>query len=206
VNAYAFGLGPSRRVVLWDTFLNGDYSRAEVRAVIAHEYGHQARAHLPKGLAWYALFALPGAYLIERLTRRRGGMRDPRAVPPALLVLVVLQLLSLPLNNSISRHLEQEADWMSLQTTHDPAATEKLFRDLTTDDFAEPVPPGWDYLLLEDHPPPLRRIAMVQAWKAREAAGRRRGSACDAAFRTVGLCPIVRLRRRPGTRALPRAL
>src|SRR5262249_7781545 len=96
------------------------------------------------------------------------------------LVLVVLQLLSLPLNNAISRHLEAEADWMSLQTTHDPGATTQLFRDLTNDDYAEPSPPGWDYLLLEDHPPPLRRIEMVEAWKAREGATRRRAAALRA--------------------------
>ena len=38
-----------------------------------------------KGIAWYALFALPGAFLIAWATRRRGGMRDPAAVPLALL-------------------------------------------------------------------------------------------------------------------------
>jgi STE24 endopeptidase len=95
-------------------------------------------------------------------------MRNPKAVPPGLLVLVVLQLLALPLNNAISRHLEQEADWMSLQTTRDAPAETALFRDLTTDDYAEPDPPAWDYFLLEDHPPPLDRIAMVEAWKARQ--------------------------------------
>ena len=170
VNAYAFGLGPSRRVVLWDTFLQDGYTRSELRVVIAHEYGHQARNHLPKGLAWYALFAVPGAFLIERCTRRKGGMRDPRAVPLSLLVLVVLQLLSLPLNNAISRHLEAEADWMALRTTRDPAAAERLFRHFTQDDFAEPSPPTWDYLVLEDHPTVLQRIAMAEAWKRRESA------------------------------------
>jgi STE24 endopeptidase len=165
VNAYAFGLGPSRRVVLWDTFLR--YPRAELRVVIAHEYAHQARYHLPKGLAWYALFAFPGAYVIERVARRKGGMRDPRAVPGSLLVLVVLQLLALPLNNAISRHLEQEADWVALQTTRDPAAAEQLFRDFTRSDLAEPNPPTWDYVLLEDHPTVLQRIELAEAWRAR---------------------------------------
>jgi Zn-dependent protease with chaperone function len=169
VNAYAFGLGPSRRVVLWNTFLNGGYTRGELRVVIGHEYGHQAHFHLPKGLAWYALFAIPGAYLIERLTRRKGGMRNPAAVPLSLLVLVVLQLLATPLTNVISRRFEQEADWSALQVTHDPASAERLFRDFTRADYAVPSPPTWDYLLLEDHPTPIQRIAMAKAWAARRA-------------------------------------
>jgi STE24 endopeptidase len=167
VNAYTFGLGPSRRVVLWDTFLTNDYPDAEVRFVIAHEYGHQARGHLWKGIVWYALFALPGAFLIERLTRRRGGMREPAAVPLALLVLVVLQLLALPLQNAISRHQEEEADWMALRTTRTPDAARALFVAFTRDDLAEPRPPEWYYLLLADHPPVLQRIAMAEAFRAR---------------------------------------
>jgi STE24 endopeptidase len=74
------------------------------------------------------------------------------------------------LNNAISRHLEAEADWMALRTTRDPAAAERLFRHFTQDDFAEPSPPTWDYLVLEDHPTVLQRIAMAEAWKRRESA------------------------------------
>ncbi len=98
--------------------------------MIAHEYAHQARSHLLKGIAWYALFAFPGAFLIARATRRRGGIREPAAIPLAILVLVVLNLLALPVQNAISRHMEAEADWVALQTTRDPGAMESLFRRL----------------------------------------------------------------------------
>jgi STE24 endopeptidase len=164
INAYAFGLGPSRRVVLWDTLLDGRYARREVLFVLGHEYGHQARNHLLKGVAWFALFALPEAFLIERLTRRKGGMRNPAAVPLALLVLVVMQLLALPLRNAISRHIEAEADWMGLQTTRDPAAATLLFEHFTSDDLSQPDPPTWSYLLLDDHPTTMQRVAMACAW------------------------------------------
>ena len=178
INAYAFGLGPSRRVVLWDTLVDGRYPRKEVLFVVGHEYGHQARNHLPKGLAWYALFALPGAFLIERLTRRKGGMRNPAAVPLSLLVLVVLQLLALPLQNAISRHLEAEADWTGLQTTRDPAAAAHLFQRFTTDDLFQPDPSTWSYLLLEDHPTTMQRVAMACAWA--RTLGRNLGRALPA--------------------------
>ncbi|MBI4172198.1 MAG: M48 family metalloprotease, partial [Actinobacteria bacterium] len=98
-NAMALGVGPTRRIVLWDTLL--EFPRPQASFVLAHEIAHHSRNHLPKGLAWYALFAVPGAWAIARATRRRGGMRDPLAVPLSLLVLVVLQLAALPLQNVI---------------------------------------------------------------------------------------------------------
>ncbi len=165
VNAYAFGMGPSRRVVLWDPLLR--YPRREVDVVIAHEYGHQARNHLLKGIAWYALFAIPGALLIEVATRRRGGMRDPLAVPLALLVLAVLQLAASPIQALISRRIETEADWMALQTTRDPRSAQSLFTRFTTTDLSDPSPPTWSYVLLADHPTGLQRIAFAREWAAR---------------------------------------
>ena len=169
-NAMAVGLGPSRRVVLWDTLLDGRFGDRQVRFVIAHEYGHQARWHVPKDVLWYALFAFPGTYLIARLTRRRGGMANPAAVPFSLLVLVVLQLAALPLQNLITRHIETEADWMALRTTHDPSADRRLMQSFTRTSFADPDPPTWAYLLLETHPTIMQRIALANAWERR--AGR----------------------------------
>ena len=40
-NAYAVGFGPSRKIVLWSTMVDGTFSNEEVRAVLAHEIGHQ---------------------------------------------------------------------------------------------------------------------------------------------------------------------
>lgn len=164
-NAEATGLGPSRRVVLWDTLLDGRFGNRELRVVIAHELGHLSHGHIRKSVGWYALFAFPGAFLIARGTRRRGGMGQPEAVPLALLLLVVLGLLALPLENAITRHLEVEADWAALQTTRDPAAAEALFRRFVPTTLSEPRPATWDYLLLEDHPTIVQRIAMAEAWR-----------------------------------------
>jgi STE24 endopeptidase len=168
-NAAATGLGPSKRIVVWDTLLDGRFPRPQVLFVVAHEIGHHARAHLPKSIAWYALFAFPGAYLIAVATRRRGGMYEPAAVPLSLLVLVVLQLLAQPLQNVISRRLEAEADWSALQTTRNPTAGRALFRRFADTALEEPSPPTWDYLLLETHPTLMQRLAMVEAWRRRYA-------------------------------------
>jgi STE24 endopeptidase len=170
VNAYAVGLGPSRRVVLWDTLLDGAYPNREVNVVLAHELGHHSSDHLPKGLAWYALFTLPGTWLVARATRRRGGMARAEAVPLGLLAVVVLQLVSTPAQNAIGRRMEAEADWKALQTTRDPAAARALFTSFARRDLSDPSPPTWAYLLLETHPTLAQRVAMASAWAARRSA------------------------------------
>jgi Zn-dependent protease with chaperone function len=168
-NAEATGIGPTRRVVLWDTLVDGRFSRRELEVVIAHELGHLARNHIWKAVGWYALFAFPGAFLIARATRSRGGMGNPEAVPLALLVLVVLGLLALPLENAVSRHLEAEADWQALRATRDPAAATALFRRFVATTLDEPDPSTLEYLLLENHPTIMQRLAMAKAWRERYA-------------------------------------
>lgn len=166
-NAFAAGLGPSRRVVLWDTLLDGRIDDAGVRVVLAHELAHLSRRHIPKGLAWYALLALPGAWAIARATRRRGGMGEPAAVPLGLAVLVALQVAAFPVVSAVSRHLEAEADWVALRTTADPGAAEALFEEFSRISLDDPSPPTWSYLLFASHPTIEQRIAMARAYASR---------------------------------------
>jgi STE24 endopeptidase len=171
-NAEAVGIGPTSRIVLWDTLLDGRFSRPEVRFVAAHELAHLRRRHVWKGLAWFGLFALPGTYLLARVTERRGGLAEPRAIPLGVLVLFCLQLALLPAVNVISRRYEAEADWIALHTTNDPAAATDLFEGFAGVDVEQPSPPTWDYVLLEDHPTLLQRIAMARAYRLRRAGAR----------------------------------
>ncbi len=48
-NAYFSGLGPKKRVVLYDTLIN-DLETEEIVAVLAHEIGHYKKKHIVKGL------------------------------------------------------------------------------------------------------------------------------------------------------------
>jgi STE24 endopeptidase len=170
-NAMAVGLGSSRRVILWDTLVSGRFTDRQVEVVIAHEFGHHARRHLWKGIAWFALLLVPAALIIEILTRRRGGMGAFAAVPLALLVVAALQLVAMPLNTAVTRRFEVEADWAALNATRDPSAARGLFRRLATTSLSEPTSPGWVYVVLDDHPTIMQRIAMADAWARRE--GRR---------------------------------
>jgi STE24 endopeptidase len=163
-NAFTAGFGPSTHVVLWNTLLDGRFSRAEVDVVMAHELGHARSRHIPKGAAWYALFVLPAAFLVALATARRGGLRNPASLPLAVLVLSVFSLVATPFQNAVSRRYEAEADWRALVATHDPAAARRLFLRFVPTTLDDPDPPGWDYAFLENHPTIAQRLAMAQAY------------------------------------------
>lgn len=166
-NAMATGIGPSARVFIWDTFLDGRYSNREIEVVAAHEFGHIAHHHIWKGLAWSVLLTVPAFWLVELATRRRGGLERPEVVPLALLVLALIGLLITPLGNIVSRRYEAEADWSALRVTHDPAAAASVFRKFSRDDLVQPNPPLWSYIWIDNHPTVVQRIAMARAYAAR---------------------------------------
>jgi STE24 endopeptidase len=166
-NAMVEGIGPTMRVVVWDTLLDGRFSPAEIRFVLAHELGHVKHEHIYKGFGWTVLFAFPITFLLAWLTRRRGGMGDPGVLPYGFLVLTILGVLVTPIGNVISRRVEAEADWQALQTTKDPAAGRGLFQEFTRTSLQQPKPPTWAYLYFDTHPTAIQRIAMMEAWKTR---------------------------------------
>jgi STE24 endopeptidase len=176
VNAETTGVGPTTVVILWDTLFRSHLSDRAIEFVTAHELGHAARRHIWKGLGWGVLFTVPLTFLLAEATRRRGGLHRAEIVPFALLVAFVLSLLTMPLQNVVSRRYESEADWMALQATHDPVAGREAFRSFTRIDLAQPNPPGWSYVLFEDHPTVIQRIAMTQAWATRSQTDRTRAA------------------------------
>jgi STE24 endopeptidase len=167
-NAMATGIGPSARVFIWDTFLDGRYSGREIEVVASHEFGHIAHHHIWKGLAWSLLLTVPAFWVVERATRRRGGLERPDVVPYALLVLALIGLVITPLGNVVSRRYEAEADWSALRATRDPAAAASVFRKFTRYDLVQPNPPLWSYIWIDNHPTVAQRIAMARAYAARK--------------------------------------
>jgi STE24 endopeptidase len=172
-NAYVGGLGNSKRVVLYDNLISG-FPRDEIRMVVAHELGHQKHNDLIRGLAWLALVAPAGTYLVQRLAEafaRREGLGDPRVKPgPAVLPAIALAvgLVSFGIaaaSNVLSRQVEGRADSYALTLTRDPAAFVALERRLAVRNISDPEPPALLHLLFGTHPTTVERIGIGEAWR-----------------------------------------
>jgi STE24 endopeptidase len=170
-NAYVAGIGPTRRVVLYDTLLDGRFTEPEILSVSAHELAHVGRRHLWKGLGWFALIVIPCVFLVAKAAERHGGLAEPRAVPLALAVTFALFLVTLPFVNAVSRRYEAEADWIALRLTGDPAAFISLEQKLVRFALGDPAPPAWASVWFGTHPTPMKRIAMAEVFGSRPGAG-----------------------------------
>jgi STE24 endopeptidase len=172
-NAYVGGLGHSKRVVLYDNLISG-FPRDEIRMVVAHELGHQKHNDLIRGLAWLALVAPAGTYLIQRLAEafaRREGLGDPSVKPgpvvlPAIALAVGLVSFGMAAaSNVLSRQVEGRADTYALSLTRDPAAFVALERRLAVRNISDPEPPELLHLLFGTHPTTVERIGIGEAWR-----------------------------------------
>ena len=79
-NAYVTGLGPTKRVVLFDTLLDR-YSRDEIRLVVAHELAHVRHRDVRRGLAYAAVVAPAAALAVQRLSWELSPERGTPATP-----------------------------------------------------------------------------------------------------------------------------
>lgn len=167
LNAEVAGIGPTQRVVLWDTLLGGRVGDGEIRFLAAHELAHLSRRHLLEGLAWFALLAPVLVAGVAVASHRRGGIGSPASVPAAALALATLQLALLPFANAVSRRYEREADWIALESVHEADAARRLFQRFARENLADPHPPGWAYVLLATHPSLEERAGLAAFWKRR---------------------------------------
>ena len=113
--------------------------------------------------------SIPGAFLIAWAAKRRGGMRDPAAVPLALLVLVVLQFVSLPVLNAIAQKHGGRSGLGRARDDHLGTGRDEPLARLRRGGDGRPEPATWSYLLFDTHPSMAKRVAMAEAWRARNA-------------------------------------
>ena len=163
------GLGPTRRLVIYDTLLR-DSPVPELRGVVAHELGHRRFGHVARGTALAmagaaaAVFALRVVFAWDGLVEAAGsdGPGDPRIVPLVLLVLFVLEIGALPFETWLSRSWERLADRFAIELTRDPETMQRMHRRLALANLSDLEPARPVYLLLFSHPTPPERIAAAK--------------------------------------------
>ncbi len=164
-NAYFTGFGSNKRIVFFDTLLQG-LSANEVEAVLAHELGHFKRRHVAKMLTLSSVMALLGLGLLGWLSQQGwfySGLGVGRATPALALVLFmfvlpVFTVFVSPLSAMLSRRHEFEADDFAAEQTdprHLISGLVKMYRDNASTLTPDPLYSAFHH----SHPPAALRIA-----------------------------------------------
>jgi STE24 endopeptidase len=175
INAYVGGIGPTKRVVLYDTLLE-DLDRGERRSVIAHELGHVRDHDIRRGLLFVAIstpLALIFATAMAReIARRRGAEIGQPAFLPAIALSAAMASFAVNVaGNQLSRQVEARADTTALELTDDPQGFIGLQRELAGRNLADPDPPEALHFLFGTHPDTMQRIGEALAWEEAHDGG-----------------------------------
>jgi STE24 endopeptidase len=174
MNAYVNGIGPTNRIVMWDTLL-AKMSHDEVLAVMGHEMGHYVLQHIWKGLAFSLAVSFAIFFIAQRVHDRglaRFGPRwgfttpgDPASLPWLLLIVGAISFFLSPVFAGHSRMQEHSADVYSLELTglNEPMATAfvKFAEDSKRDPRPHPFIRFWRYT----HPPIAERIEFALSYR-----------------------------------------
>jgi STE24 endopeptidase len=163
-NAYVTGLGPTKRVVLFDTLLDR-YNRDEIRLVVAHELAHVRHRDVIRGVLYAAIVAPAAALAVQRLSWELSSERGTPATLPA--VALSAMLITGPvglIGNRLSRAMERRADHFALELAGAPDAFVSFERTIALQNVADVDPPRWVSRLLATHPPTAERIGAAVAF------------------------------------------
>jgi len=166
-NAALTGLGNTRRVILGDTLLE-QFTPDEIETVLAHELGHHVNRDIPLLIAAQSVLTLVGLFLAS-LGLRWGvsslgfdGPADIAAFPLLVIIMGAYGLVTMPLENALSRWRERLADRYALEATGKPQAFIAAMTRLANQNLAEVDPEPWVEWLLYSHPALSKRIRMAQ--------------------------------------------
>jgi STE24 endopeptidase len=178
LNAYVSGFGSTKRIVIYDTLLRSQTPDRQIELIVAHELGHARRDDVLLGTLEGAAGSAAGVFALfialkpERLRRKlgAGSVGDPAIVPVVLALVAVASFLSLPVQNTISRHIEARADLHSLELTRDPDAFIEMQQRLAVTNLSHLKPNPVLSFWFSSHPPALVRIALAQQWQRQRAS------------------------------------
>ncbi|MFC4619577.1 M48 family metallopeptidase [Camelliibacillus cellulosilyticus] len=171
MNAYVNGIGANLRIVLWDTTLH-DLNHREVLFIMAHEMGHYVKHHLMWSVIGSIFASLIGLFLAAKVhhwsVHRWGekiGVRHPgdlASIPILLIILSAFSFVASPIENTVSRHAEHQADKYGVELTQDKKAGIDAFQKLTTTSLDEVNPPALVKIFIYGHPTMLERINFLE--------------------------------------------
>lgn len=173
ISANVSGFLGTTRISLNDNLLNRTSERETV-AVLGHEMGHYVLDHSVRLLMFASLFALIGfgfaSWAFRFLTGIFGGnwdvrtVDDPAGLPVLFALFVVFNFLTLPLQNTVTRTTEAQADIFGLNAARQPDGFSTVTLKLSEYRKLDPSP--MEEFVFYDHPSGRSRITMAMRWKA----------------------------------------
>ena len=175
LNAHVSGIAGTAQIVLDDNTIANTPER-EFKFVMAHEIGHYVLAHIPKEIVFDTLVMGLGFLFIgwgsQRLIARFGrrwevdGLGDIGALPVFWGLLLLWGFISMPVNNSISREQEAEADIFGINASRQPfGLADFMIRDA---DAGQLDPSPIEEWLFFNHPSARNRIFAAMRWRAEQ--------------------------------------
>ena len=159
INGYVTGVGPSARIVLWDTALE-QLDENEIMFLMAHEIAHYVNRDVYRGIAVAIGFAFIGLFVVYKIV---GKMEENslRRIPVALVTVSILMFALSPATNAISRRIERRADEFALEMTQDAQAGIGLFQTISATALSEIHPPQLVRVFRSTHPSTFERIVIL---------------------------------------------
>ncbi|MBI5212560.1 MAG: M48 family metallopeptidase, partial [Nitrospirae bacterium] len=170
-NAYFTGIGKTKRIVLYDTLLEG-MSHDEILAILAHEIGHWKKKHLLKTLIAFEAFSLIALYISYRLIQSDFLLGlfaiDTNTIFAKFIILGfiagILSLALQPVMNLFSRRHERQADRASYELTNDTASMASALVKLSKENLSNLYPHPLYVALYYSHPPVVERIKTIKSF------------------------------------------
>ncbi|MGC4091295.1 MAG: M48 family metallopeptidase [Polyangiaceae bacterium] len=169
-NAYFSGLGPEKRVVLFDTLL-ARLNHPEILAVLAHELGHYRKNHVLKRFVTSQLLSLAVCYAaffgLEHgdVSSWVGASHGSFAFRVLVLAFAfsLAEFVATPLFSYWSRRDEREADAFARELTGDPGALASGLAKLARDNLSNLNPHPLHAAFYGSHPPTRERIMALSS-------------------------------------------
>jgi STE24 endopeptidase len=171
ISAHVSGLFGTTRISMNDNLMNRSSPEA-IQAVLGHEMGHYILNHVTKGLTFIGLIIVAGfafvSWSFDKVRQRLGGgirdVADPAGLPLLLALLSVFFLVLTPVNNTITRTMEAEADNYGLNVSRQPDGFAQAAMQLSEYRKIEPGP--IEEFVFYDHPSGWNRVHRSMVWKA----------------------------------------
>jgi STE24 endopeptidase len=176
VSANVSGLFGTTRITLNDNLLRLS-SLPEIEAVTGHEMGHYVLNHIAKFLVTTLVLTFVVLTILRvwlgSMQRRWGprwgtsGIDDVALFPAVVLAYTVLALLLTPINNTLTRTQEYEADMYGLNASREPDGFAQAM--LKLGQYRKLEPSAVEEYIFFDHPSGRTRIHAAMRWKSENA-------------------------------------